>query len=65
MSLVVAPDSVAEFFVVEAWRERLVIVRGVLLLGLFAFGERSGASGESDGVESVAVGDGGVVDFGY
>lgn len=38
---------------------------GILLFGLFAFGERGGTAGEGDGVKGVAVGYGCVVDFGY
>lgn len=63
MSLVVAPDPITQLFVIEALRKRLVIMSGILLLGFFAFGERSGASSVSDGVKGVTVGDGGVVDF--
>jgi hypothetical protein len=65
MSLVVAPNSVAELFVVKARRKRLKVMIGVLLLGLLAFGERCGTTSVGDRVKGVAIGNGGMVDFGH
>lgn len=64
MGLVVASDSIAEFLVVKAGGQRFVLVVGILLFGFFAFREGCGSAREGDGVEGVAVGDGGVVYLG-
>ena len=63
MSFVVAPDSVTELLVVEARWERLKVVIWILLLRLFTFSQRSGATGEGDRIKGVAISNGGVVDF--
>lgn len=65
MSLVVAPNPIAELLVVKTGRERLKVMIGVLLLGLLTFGEGCGTTSVSDRVKGVAISNGGMINFGH
>jgi len=63
MCFVIAANSIAKLLVVEAGRERFILMIG-FLFGLFALRERSRASSVGNGIKGITEGDGSVVDFG-
>ena len=63
MSLVITTDTIAQLLIVESRRKRFHAVVPGFHGGLFALGERGGASAVGERAEGQSVFNGGVVDY--